>query len=209
VADQELSGWYELVEGRDLQQGDILEGCPVFRVPTDLPAPIPDDVNFEVGEQDVVVTSQSCDLVEGQKGIEYVALAPMWSLTEITKAFNYFGSTYVREMCRRGHMPGHHMLAPCEHEDWEREIAVVSFREVHSLPIDFLRAFADQAGPRMRVRSPYREHLAQAYARYYMRVGLPVDIAGFQTEKDVRKAIERLEALEPDEREQAIQAVQQ
>ena len=209
MAGQELSDWYELVEGRDLLQGDILEQCPVFRLPPDLSVPLPNDVDLDVGEQDMVITSQSCDLAEGQKGIEYVALTPLWSLTDVTTEFNYFGSPYIRERCRRGNMPGHHMLAACEHDDWEREVRVVSFREVHSLPIDFLRGFAEQAGKRVRVRSPYREHLAQAYARYYMRVGLPVDIPRFQTEGDEEKAIERLEALDQDARERVIHAVQQ
>jgi hypothetical protein len=27
--------------------------------------------------------------------------------------------------------------------------------------------------PRLRLRSPYREHLSQASARFFMRVGLP------------------------------------
>jgi len=27
---------------------------------------------------------------------------------------------------------------------------------------------------------PYREHLAQAFARFFMRVGLPVDISPFR-----------------------------
>lgn len=208
MAGQTLSDWYELVEGRDLEQGDILEDCPVFRVPSDLTLPLSDDLDMDVGTQDMVVTSQSCDLVEGQKkGIDYVALSPLWPLPEIEAVNGFLASTYGKEMCRRGNVHGYHMLAACDHEGWERDIAVVAFREVHSLPVDFLRGFAEQAGERLRVRPPYREHLAQAFARYFMRVGLPVDIPSFATENDERRAIERLEALEPEAREKVIRAV--
>jgi hypothetical protein len=41
-------------------------------------------------------------------------------------------------------------------------------------------------GPRLRLRSPYREHLAQAFARYFMRVGLPHDARAFEKEGDVK-----------------------
>jgi hypothetical protein len=210
VAGVELSDWYELVEGRDLEQGDILESCPVFRVPVDLTLPLNEDesLDLEVGTQDMVITSQSCDLVEGQKsGIDYVALAPLWGLSKLEEVDQYLGSTYGKEMCRRGNMHGYHMLAECDHVSCEREIGVVAFREVHSLPIDFLRKFAEDSGPRRRVRSPYREHLAQAFARYFMRVGLPVDIPHFAVDKDERRAIERLETLDEETRQRVIDAV--
>jgi hypothetical protein len=34
-------------------------------------------------------------------------------------------------------------------------------------------------GRRLRLLPPYREHLSQAFARFFMRVGLPVDIPPF------------------------------
>ena len=39
-----------------------------------------------------------------------------------------------------------------------------------------VRELAASQGPRLRLNPPYREHLAQAFARFFMRVGLPVDI---------------------------------
>ncbi len=33
---------------------------------------------------------------------------------------------------------------------------------------------------RLRLLPPYREHLAQGFARFFMRVGLPVDIPAFR-----------------------------
>lgn len=206
----EISDWYELVEGRDLEQGDILEDCPVVRVPVDLSLPLADGegLDLDVGTQDMIITSQSCDLVEGQKQrIEYVALSPLWALSKIEKVDQFLGSTYGKEMCRRGNMHGYHMLAECDHTEWKREISVVAFREVHSLPIDFLRSFAERARHRRRVRSPYREHLAQAFARYFMRVGLPIDIPHFAVDNDEKRAIERLETLDDETRRRVINAL--
>jgi hypothetical protein len=39
-----------------------------------------------------------------------------------------------------------------------------------------MRQRAVRAGDRLRLLPPYREHLSQAFARYFMRVGLPQDI---------------------------------
>jgi len=47
------------------------------------------------------------------------------------------------------------------------------------LPLQYFRAFAAGAGERVRLSPSYREHLAQAFARFFMRVGLPVDITPF------------------------------
>jgi hypothetical protein len=44
-------------------------------------------------------------------------------------------------------------------------------------------AFVAQPGNRRRLRltSPYKEHFAQAFARFYMRVGLPHDAGSFES----------------------------
>ena len=157
MAAVELSDWYELFEGRELEQGDVFEGCPVFRVPAELPYPLPAEgaeAEFGVETQDMIVMSQSCDLVEGQKGIGFVTLCPLWPLSTMAEADGFLASTYGKEMCRRGNLPGYHMLAASENADWQREVSIVSFREIHSLPVEFLRNLAEQNGDRLRLRSP-------------------------------------------------------
>lgn len=205
----ELSDWYEIVEGPDLEQGDLFESCPIVRIPPELAYPTDGGakVDAEVEEQDVIVLTQSCDLVAGQKSnISFVTLCPLWTLSEVAGQNPIMDSSYGREMCRRGNMAGLHMLAASDMSGLEREIGIVSFRESVSLPITFLRSFAEQAGSRRRLLSPYREHLAQAFARYYMRVGLPADIPAFGTPDDERRAIQRLEAMDPERRQRVIQA---
>jgi hypothetical protein len=60
--------------------------------------------------------------------------------------------------------------------------SVVDFHRLHTLPKSFVGRFAASVGSRIRLRSPYREHLAQAFARYFMRIGLPHDAREFEQE---------------------------
>ncbi len=64
--------------------------------------------------------------------------------------------------------------------DMARELRIVNFRRVYSLPLTFVRQVAARRGRRLRLLRPYREHLSQAFARYFMRVGLPQDIPPFR-----------------------------
>jgi hypothetical protein len=62
---------------------------------------------------------------------------------------------------------------------------VVDFHRVFVLLKPVVEAVARSAGLRLRLRPPYREYLAQAFARYFMRVGLPLDANAFESEGQV------------------------
>ena len=54
------------------------------------------------------------------------------------------------------------------------EIRIAEFREVFTVPRTFLESLLGvRKTPRLRLLPPYREHLSQAFARFFMRVGLP------------------------------------
>lgn len=54
---------------------------------------------------------------------------------------------------------------------------VVDFHEVYTVPRQFLESFLAQRNEQcLRLSPPYREHLSQAFARFFMRVGLPTSI---------------------------------
>ena len=54
---------------------------------------------------------------------------------------------------------------------------IVDFHEVHTVPRMFLESLLRGRGqPRLRLLPPYREHVSQAFARFFMRVGLPVPV---------------------------------
>lgn len=203
-----LSECYELVKGDELMQGDILEDCPVFLPPNTIELPIDDNersLDFQMGIQDVVIMSQSCDLKAGQKqDMWLVILCPVWKLSDAEAVSPFLATSYGKEMCRRGHLPGYHMLTKCEHKLWSREISIVSFREISSLPLGFVKTMAGELDSRPRIRSPYREHLAQAFARYFMRVGLPVDIEPFKSQKAEDQVMRKLEAMDDEKRSQIL-----
>ncbi len=174
--------WYGIVEGESLLQGDLIDRCPVL-VPKG-PIIIERDQATELQldgyleEYDVVVMSQSCDLEQAK--LDFVLVCPHWSLEELGHRNEYLKSSKGKEDLRRGHIPGYHLLAACELEGMERTFRVVDFRTAYSLPLEFLKHFAVSCGQRLQLLPPYREHLAQAFARFFMRVGLPADIPPFK-----------------------------
>ena len=133
---------------------------------------------FKSGELDLIVISQSCDIVKGRNKVSQVILCPVWRRSELQP-----GSQLAKldnlERVRKGQIPQYHMLAPSCLPGFERELRIVDLQQVFSLPISFLRTRAATA-KRLRLLPPYREHLSQSFARIFMRVGLPIDIPSFK-----------------------------
>lgn len=168
--------WYEMVEGSEqLLQGDFVNSCPVVVPPTTIESK---KVSAEIIEYDVVIMSQSCDLV--QRKLDLVLVCPIWSLCEFEKRSDFFKSRKGKEALRQGNVPGYYLLNKCEIEGFQMDLLAVDFRSVYSVPFDFLTDLAKRKGERLRLLPPYREHLSQAFARFFMRVGLPVDIPPFK-----------------------------
>ena len=59
--------------------------------------------------------------------------------------------------------------------------SLVDFREVYVVDRARIDGFVAEPGNRRRLRllSPYKEHFAHAFARFYLRIGLPHDARGF------------------------------
>jgi hypothetical protein len=57
------------------------------------------------------------------------------------------------------------------------DVRVVDFHDLFTIPRAFLETLLRRRGlPRLRLLPPYREHLSQAFARFFMRVGLPQSV---------------------------------
>jgi hypothetical protein len=167
--------WYEVVSEEDeLMQGDFIKDCPVVIPPSE----ISDDIKVRIINYDFVIMSQSCDLV--QRKLDLVLVCPVWSLNEFEKKSDFFKSKKGKEALRQGNVPGYHLLNKCEIDGFQTDYLVVDFRSVYSVPFDFIVGLAKRRGKRLRLLPPYREHLSQAFARFFMRVGLPVDIPPFK-----------------------------
>ena len=91
-----------------------------------------------------------------------------------------FGKRTGWEEARKGRHPSFHVLNRCGLPGHERDFLLVDFTRVFTVDTSLVRELAATQGARLRLNPPYREHLAQAFARFFMRVGLPVDIPPFR-----------------------------
>jgi hypothetical protein len=127
-----------------------------------------------VDTYNVVVVSHSCDLEQGK--LENIIVCPHFSLAEMEESAPHLKQKGMKDKLRRGTEPSYHMLAACDLEGKRREIRVVDFRNIFSLPLASAQEVARTNGQRLRLRSPYLEHFSQAFARLFMRVALPTEI---------------------------------
>ena len=173
--------WYEVVLGADIEQGDIVRNCPTPVIQSSVESfGEGNTVDVSVSELDLIVLTQSCDIIHEK--VNDLLLAEVVSWSEVKEAGEgHVQSTKFREALVQGTVPGYSLLHKAELSapiPW----SLVDFHRLHVLPKTSLVAFLSQAGDRLRMLSPYREHLAQAFARYCMRVGLPHEARTFVSE---------------------------
>lgn len=169
--------WYKIVDGKESPlQGDFLDSCPIVKPlhPSEFKKV---EIKSEIVEYDVIILSQSCDLE--QKKVDLVLVCPVWPLNVIERENSYYKSKKAKESLRRGNIPSYHLLNKCELKGFENDFLIVDFHNVFSVSYGFIIAFIAKNKQRLRLLSPYREHLSQAFARFFMRVGLPIDIPSF------------------------------
>jgi hypothetical protein len=170
--------WWMATHGSALAQGDLLPDCLVPVLIAE-----PDPQSLEPAEQTLrrarlIVVTQSCDL-ENQR-VEFVALCPIHTLEEFEAANPEFAKKGQWENVRKGRIEGLHLLASTDQPDNNRAALVVDFGHIISIPLAYLAKHADSIGQRWRLDSPFLEHFSQAFARFFMRVGLPAAISPFK-----------------------------
>lgn len=171
--DEKEYPWYKTIEGDSLYQGDFLRNFEVL-IPE---ATQSHQVSAQFRMFDVVLMTQTCDIIQGN--VESLLLCPCWNLWQFVdeakkKGFNW--GKDQRETLRRGNLPGYYLSNEANQDGLVMELTIVDFHEIYTAPTKLVKEFALRAGKRLRLLPPYREHLAQAFARFFMRVGLPVDI---------------------------------
>jgi hypothetical protein len=171
--------WYHVIEDDEIRQGDIFEKCHIFIPPGDLAdAPFPEEaITFDWEERDLIVMSQTCDMVKGRENVAEVVLCAVWNRSELTDG--RLASDEGMEELRKGRRPRHHLLNKLSFTDFNREFRIVDFARIYSLPLTYLRRKA-ASQKRIRLLPPFCEHLSQSFARFFMRVGLPTDIPSFK-----------------------------
>ena len=165
--------WYASVNDSGIEQGDIL---------LDIEVPVPgepsgESVVVDYEQMDLIVMTQSCDIPKNS--LSHLILCPIHPLSKAAKLHSTFGSAKGKEELRLGRVVAFHLLNECAIEGLERELSIVQFERVIDRPKTSIQSFVNTKGDRIRLLPPYREHLAQAFARFFMRVGLPIDIPPF------------------------------
>lgn len=179
-----MSSWWSNVPAdAPLTQGDFIEACPVVAW---------DDAAVHAASRleaavravaaDVIVMTHACDLEHGK--VHNVLLCPCERLSS-------YKTMWEDNQRSRGQIPTprswtKHCESMRDGYAWNLglldatpggEHVVVDFHEVYTVPRLFLDSFLREQGqPRFRLASPYREHLSQAFARFFMRVGLPAQV---------------------------------
>ena len=163
--------WYEIISNSDnIAQGDVICDCPILIVKGELhPGLERKTVETELKTIDAIVMSQSCDLEQGK--VEHVILCGLVNAAQSGQKYSDIDSI------KKGRQPAYHLLNSFDDGAGAKlDMQIVDFRNIYSLPIAQLKKIAVAAVRRFRVLPPYREHLAQAFARFFMRIGLPEDI---------------------------------
>ena len=174
--------WFEVVAANTpLTQGDLLRDCRVLDWRTAESAILRDWSEERL--VDAIVMTQACDL-ENRK-VANVVLCPCYSLSVYRSQWEHRmrqrNQTFSEKSWRRtledvaaGQVWNQLLLERFESLDYGVEIQIVEFQMVFTVPRDYLEPlYAQRAKSRLRLRPPYREHLSQAFARFFMRVGLP------------------------------------
>jgi len=165
--------WYTKVSGDSrLEQGDIIFKCQIIEPISEIKEEN-STLAADVAEYDVIIMSQSCDLY--YEKIELVLVCPLYSLTELSERYPSYKEEVMRKKLRQGAVVGYHLLNKDEKVGFN-DYLIVDFKSVYAVPLKFLKKIALERGERVRLLPPYREHLSQAFARFFMRVGLPIDI---------------------------------
>ncbi len=186
-------GWYDLVEpDSPLTQGDLIADCPVLAwKEQEIVVRKGEDPaknlsgHYEGARIDGIIMTQACDLE--QRKVRSVTVCAHFSLGAFKADWEALqrergdkvSKNAWRKYCNRiknGFLWNLCMLNGGEAGGQELEHRVVDFHEVYTLPLGFLQSFVAECDARFRLRPPYREHLSQAFARFYMRVGLPEEI---------------------------------
>lgn len=169
--------WYKVSNSKTpLSQGDIFFNCPIV-VPEYTPTEDTRELKAQIEEYNVVVLTQSCDLINNKINIALVS--PVYTLSQLITEDPEFTSKRKKEKLRQGDYHSLHMLQDPSKKGFPKEIYIVNFHSVFGAPISLLNDLMTTQKRRLTLLSPYKEHLSQSFARFLMRVGLPSNIPPF------------------------------
>jgi hypothetical protein len=176
-----------------LNQGDLIFQCPIL---VWKPGPVVDTPDLDATtlsqfidpfETDAVVMTQACDMEHNK--VDNVVLCPHVALSEFKKDWEDDQRNHGqnptpkcwRALCeniRDRYLWNYSLLNAEEADGFKIDRRVVDFHEVYTIPRIMLESLIRKRNEaRPQLLPPYREHLSRAFARYFMRVGLPTGIS--------------------------------
>lgn len=172
--------WFELQENStDISQGDIIKGClvPVLKECDNINEGR--IVSAEILKIDGIVLTQACDIANNK--VENIILCAITSRTDFESIQKKAGNNEKKiknqlEGIIKGQQHAYHIINNYKTNEFSQDYYIINFKDIYSVPISVAKEFARKNGKRLRLCPPYREHLSQAFARYFMRVGLPINI---------------------------------
>ncbi|MFI5201069.1 MAG: hypothetical protein ACHQNE_01615 [Candidatus Kapaibacterium sp.] len=168
--------WVSISE-ESLEQGDLLRNC-LYRV-TFSPNLKSESVRTDLAQSDLIIVSQSCDIVADRMP-QQIALCPIFHVEKLQAEFEQFRKKGVWNEVKRGRRLGYYLLQCPEDPNDTQKAIVVDFRQIISLPSDYVVQRAREMGERWRLTPPQREHFSQAFGVYFMRVALPETLPDFK-----------------------------
>ena len=172
--------WFELKQNSpDITQGDIIKGCPVPILKEIEISREGQNIEAEITTIDGIVLTQACD-IENKK-VDSIILCTITSKEDFERIRKQVGKN-EKEIKKeidgiiKGQQHAYHIINKFKSEEFEQDYYIICFKEIYSVPIEVARSCAMKNCKRLRLCPPYREHLSQAFARYFMRVGLPINI---------------------------------
>jgi len=169
--------WYQIVEGEEFEQGDLIDDLPILIHPDTVPTRITETQNkdFKLTIEaksilifNVIVMTQSCDFNK-LNDTDLVTLCPRYNYSDL-----YDKGRWIPLV--EGRVVNSHLLNKCELGKFVFEYQVVDLTNIFCVPLSFLKRASHERGKRVRLLPPYREQLGQAFAKRFMRVGLPIDL---------------------------------
>ena len=159
--------WYEVITGENiLQQGDILEDWIVA---------VPDIKNSELVEQKftLMLMTQTCDI---EDGISHLIFCPVWTKEQIVKKEPTFSNPATIGNLIKGRIIGFYPINKSDEPSFIRPWRIVQFQRIIEIETNNVVNGEQINIPRLRLLPPYRESISQSFARYFMRVGLPIPV---------------------------------
>lgn len=172
--------WYELISNEEeITQGDIIKGCPVPILKSFKGTEAGDIIEAEIETIDGIVMTQACDIANNK--VDNIILCSITSKEEFEtiQESNGNNSKQIKKNLEgiiRGQQNAYHIINEYKTADFSQDYYIINFKDIFSIPVDLAKKVAKDNGKRLRLCPPYREHLSQAFARYFMRVGLPINI---------------------------------